>query len=85
MVTLLNLTGACASDSFNFKAKIIDQIGKNGRIDAVETMVPLKYSSNFWRTLEYEVWSNWNKTLCSSSYFINSRWCGIVATNNIRF
>ena len=52
MVTLLNLTGACASDSFNFKAKIIDQIGKNGRIDAVETMVPLKYSSNFCWTLE---------------------------------
>ena len=52
MVTLLNLTGTCASDSFNFRAKRIDQTGKNGRIDAVETMVPLKYSSNFWRTLE---------------------------------
>ena len=36
MVILLNLMGACASDSFDFKAKIIDQIGNNGRIDAVE-------------------------------------------------
>ena len=52
MVILLNLMGDCASDSFNFKAKIIDQIGNTGRIDAVETMVPLKYSNNFWRTLE---------------------------------
>ena len=39
------------TDSFNFKAKITGQTGNNGRKD-VEIMVPLKYLSNFWRTLE---------------------------------
>ena len=39
------------TDSFKFKAKITGQTGKNGTKD-VETMVPLKYLSNFWRTLE---------------------------------
>ena len=41
-----------ATDSFNFKLKITDQTGNNGGIDNVEIMVPLKYLSNFWRTLE---------------------------------
>ena len=39
------------TDSFNFKAKITGQTGNNGRKD-VEIMVPLKYLSNFCRTLE---------------------------------
>ena len=39
------------TDSFNFKAKITGQTGDDGTKD-VETMVPLKYLSNFWRTLE---------------------------------
>ena len=38
-------------DSFKFKAKITDQTGNDGTKD-VEIMVPLKYLSNFWRTLE---------------------------------
>ena len=41
-----------ATESFNFKAKITGQIDNNGRLDNIETMVPLKYLSNFWRTLE---------------------------------
>ena len=41
-----------ATDSFNFKTKITGQTDNNGRINNVEIMVPLKYSSNFWRTLE---------------------------------
>ena len=41
-----------ATDSFNFKTKITGQTDNNGRIDNVEIMVPLKYLSNFWRTLE---------------------------------
>ena len=41
-----------ATDSFNFKAKITGQTDNNGRIDNFKIMVPLKYSSNFWRTLE---------------------------------
>ena len=43
--------GANATDSFNFKTKITGQTNNNGRID-VEIMVPFKYLSNFWRTLE---------------------------------
>ena len=39
------------TDSFNFKAKITAQTEDNGTKD-VEIMVPLKYLSNFWRTLE---------------------------------
>ena len=39
------------TDSFKFKAKITGQIGDDGTKD-VEIMVPLKYLSNFWRTLE---------------------------------
>ena len=39
------------TDSFKFKAKITGQTGNNGTKD-VEIMVPLKYLSNFWRTLE---------------------------------
>ena len=49
---------ANATDSFNFKTKVTDQTAANnndaniaGRLD-VEIMVPLKYLSNFWRTLE---------------------------------
>ena len=45
-VTENNLT-----DSFNFKVKITSQTGNGGTKD-VEIMVPLKYFSNFWRTLE---------------------------------
>ena len=37
--------------SFNFETKIADQTNYNGVIN-VEIMVPLKYLSNFWRTLE---------------------------------
>ena len=39
------------TDSFNFKVKITGQTGDDGTND-VEIMVPLKYLSNFWRTLE---------------------------------
>ena len=39
------------TDSFDFKEKFTGQTGNNGRKD-VEIMVPLKYLSNFWRTLE---------------------------------
>ena len=39
------------TDSFKFKVKITGQTGDDGTKD-VEIMVPLKYLSNFWRTLE---------------------------------
>ena len=42
---------ANTTDSFKFKTKITGETGNNGTKD-VEIMVPLKYLSNFWRTLE---------------------------------
>ena len=48
---IANFNGANATDSLNFKTKITDQTNNNGIIN-VEIMVPLKYLSNFWRTLE---------------------------------
>ena len=49
---IVDFNGANATDSFNFKTKITGHTDNNGRIDNVEVMVPLKYFSNFWRTLE---------------------------------
>ena len=48
---ITDFNGANATDSFNFKTKITGQTNNNGRID-VEIMGPLKYLSNFWRSLE---------------------------------
>ena len=48
---IANFNGANATDSLNFKTKITGQTNNNGIIN-VEIMVPLKYLSNFWRTLE---------------------------------
>ena len=48
---IVDFDGANATDSFNSKTKITGQTNDNGRI-GVEIMVPLKYLSNFWRTLE---------------------------------
>ena len=44
--------GANDTDSLNFKSKIIGKTNDDGDIENVEIMVPLKYLSNFWRTLE---------------------------------
>ena len=49
---IANFNGVSATDSFNFKTKITGQTDNNGRIDNVEIMAPLKYLSNFWRTVE---------------------------------
>ena len=55
---IINFNGTNETDSFNFKTKITGKTAANnddgniaGRVD-VEIMVPLKYLSNFWRTLE---------------------------------
>ena len=48
---IIVLTRNNLTDSFNFKVKFTGQTGNNGTKD-VEIMVPLKYLSNFWRTLE---------------------------------
>ena len=39
------------TNSFKFKEKITGETGNDGTKD-VEIIVPLKYLSNFWRTLE---------------------------------
>ena len=43
---------ANATDSFNLKKTITGQTDGDGEINNVEIMVPLKYLSIFWRTLE---------------------------------
>ena len=55
---IVYFNGNNETDSFNFKTKITGKTASNnndgniaGRVD-VEIMVPLKYLSNFWRTLE---------------------------------
>ena len=52
IMQVVDFNGANATDSLNLKTKIAGQTDDDGRIDNVEIMVPLKYLSNFWRTLE---------------------------------
>ena len=40
------------SESFKFKIKITGKTSATGNEKVVETMVPLKYLSNFWKTIE---------------------------------
>ena len=40
------------SESFKSKIKITGKTPEDGNTEDVEIIVPLKYSSNFWRTLE---------------------------------
>ena len=46
-------------DLFNLKDKVTGQTIANGTKN-VEIMVPLKYLSNFWRTLEMPLINCWN-------------------------
>ena len=68
-------TGGNTTDSFNLKAKITGQTENNGTKN-VEIMVPLKYLSNFWRTLEMPlIKREFNLILSWSST------CVLIATN----
>ena len=49
---IVDFNGANATGSFNFKTKITGQTDNGRRINNVEIIVPFKYLSNFWRTLE---------------------------------
>ena len=49
---IINFNGANATDSCNFKTKITGQTDNDGEINNAEIMVPWKYVSSFWRTLE---------------------------------
>ena len=48
---IVDFTDNNLTDSFNFKVKMTGQTGNDGTKN-VEIMVPIKYLSNFWRTLE---------------------------------
>ena len=72
---IVDLNGANATDSFNFKTKITGQTDNNGRMN-VEIMVPLKYLSNFWRTLEMPLFN------CEVNLILTwSADCVIIYTN----
>ena len=72
---IVNFTGGNTSNSFNFKAKITGQTGDDGTKD-VEIMIPLKYLSNFWRTLEMPLID------CEVNLILTwSSTCVIVSTN----
>ena len=73
---IVNFTENNLTDSFNFKVKITGQTGDDGTKN-VEIMVPLKYLSNFWRTLEMPL-INCEINLILT-WFAN---CVIVSTNN---
>ena len=40
------------SESFKYKIKITGKTPNNGNAKDIEIIAPLKYLSNFWRTLE---------------------------------
>ena len=81
---IVSFDGANATDSFNFKTKINGQTNDNGKID-VEILVPLKYLSNFWRSLEMRLINceyfglvsklcyNFHRYCKSSSYICNNK------------
>ena len=65
-----------ATDSFNFKVKITGRTGNDGTKD-VEIIVPLKYLSNFWRTLEMPLIN------CEVNLILTwSSTCVFIATGN---
>ena len=65
---IVDFNGANATDPFSFKTKITGQTNDDGIIN-VKIMVPLKYLSHFWRTLEVELILNWSAN------------CAIIYTN----
>ena len=72
---IVDITNNNLTDSFNFKVKITGQPEGNGRKN-VETMVPLKYLSNFWRNLEMSL------SKCEVNLILTSSAnCVIVSTN----
>ena len=49
---VVDFNGTNATDSFNSKVKVTGQTDDDGEMNNAEIMVPLKYLSNFLRTLE---------------------------------
>ena len=72
---IVNFADDNLTDSFNFEVKFTGQTGNNGAKD-IEIMVPLKYLSNFWRTLEILLIN------CEVNLILTwSSTCVIVSTN----
>ena len=72
---IVNFTENNLTDSFNFKVKMTGQTGDDGTKN-VEIMVPLKYLSDFWRTLEMHLIN------CEINLILTwSTNCVIVSTN----
>ena len=72
---VIEFTAGNPTDSFNFKAKFTGQTGDDGTKN-VEIMVPLKYLSNFWRTLEMPLIN------CEVNLILTwSLTCVLIATN----
>ena len=70
-----NFTRDNTTDPINFKAKITGRTEDDGTKD-VEIMVPLKYLSNFWRTLEMPLIN------CEVNLILTwSSTCVLIATN----
>ena len=68
--------GVNATDSFNSKAKIAGQTDSDGEIYNAKIMIPLKYLSNFWRTVEMSLIN------CEVDLILTwSANCAIVFTN----
>ena len=72
---ITEFTAGNLTDSFNFKAKITGRTGDDGTKN-VEIIVPLKYLSNFWRTLEMPLIN------CEVNLVLTwSSTCILIATN----
>ena len=72
---IIDFTDNNLTESFNFKVKITGQTGNGGK-KHVEIMVPIKYLSNFWRTLEIPLIN------CEVNLILTwSENCVIVSTN----
>ena len=71
---ITEFTAGNANDSFNFKAKITSQTGNDGTKN-VEIIIPLKYLSSFWRTLEMPLIN------CEVNLILTwSSTCGLIST-----
>ena len=73
---IVNFAENYLTDLFNFKVKMTDQTEGDDGTKNVEIMVPLKYLSNYWRTLEM--------TLINCDINLILTWstnCVIVSTN----
>ena len=75
------------SESFKFKVKITGKTPNNDNKTDVEIMVPLKYLSNFWRTLEMPLINceiNLILTWSSTCVITNSNRAGTFAITNTK-